>query len=178
LPSLDEEALFRQFRLDEPWDSPANIRLLDQMPRVYNSPYRSPKGDTTTTYYQVFTGRGTALGGANRPRIFFAPGQAVGPVAVFDPPVRLADLPDRANTFLVVEAADPVPWTKPADIEYRPTSSERDIRELIRRIEPSRFGFDAVMADGSVRRFPNPKSIPPEELDSLITGERSRKSAP
>ena len=32
LPFLEENELYEQFKLDEPWDSPHNIKLLDQMP--------------------------------------------------------------------------------------------------------------------------------------------------
>ena len=32
LPYLNQEQLYRQFNLNEPWDSPTNIRLLSQMP--------------------------------------------------------------------------------------------------------------------------------------------------
>ena len=35
LPFLGEKGLYEQFHLDEPWDSPHNKLLLDQMPNVY-----------------------------------------------------------------------------------------------------------------------------------------------
>ena len=38
LPYLGQDALYKQFKLDEPWDSANNIRLLSQMPAVYASP--------------------------------------------------------------------------------------------------------------------------------------------
>ena len=38
LPYLGEQNLYSQFKLNEPWDSPNNRRLLDQMPRVYATP--------------------------------------------------------------------------------------------------------------------------------------------
>jgi Protein of unknown function (DUF1559) len=40
LPYLgaNEQNLYKQFHLDEPWDSPANKRLLIRMPNVYRSP--------------------------------------------------------------------------------------------------------------------------------------------
>ena len=38
LPYLGQDALYKQFKLDEPWDSANNIRLLNQMPAVYASP--------------------------------------------------------------------------------------------------------------------------------------------
>ncbi|HMP78968.1 MAG TPA: DUF1559 domain-containing protein, partial [Pirellulaceae bacterium] len=38
LPFLDNNRLYEQFRLDEPWDSEHNIRLVEQMPDIYRSP--------------------------------------------------------------------------------------------------------------------------------------------
>src|SRR5258708_4361628 len=38
LPQLGEEALFREFELDEPWDSPHNIKLLQRMPSAFAPP--------------------------------------------------------------------------------------------------------------------------------------------
>jgi len=38
LPFIAQGELYRQFKLDEPWDSPHNIKLLDQMPATYDSP--------------------------------------------------------------------------------------------------------------------------------------------
>ncbi|MBM4090163.1 MAG: DUF1559 domain-containing protein, partial [Planctomycetes bacterium] len=38
LPFVEEVALYEQFKLDEPWDSPHNSQLIDKMPRVYQNP--------------------------------------------------------------------------------------------------------------------------------------------
>src|SRR5438874_420269 len=38
LPYLQRGDLYNQFHLDEPWDSPHNIVLLDRMPDVYRCP--------------------------------------------------------------------------------------------------------------------------------------------
>jgi len=38
LPFIEEEALYKRFKLDEPWDSPHNIALLKEMPQTYALP--------------------------------------------------------------------------------------------------------------------------------------------
>ena len=38
LPQLGEKALFDQFKLDEPWDSPHNSKLVERMPAVFAAP--------------------------------------------------------------------------------------------------------------------------------------------
>ena len=37
LPFIEQDALYRKFRLDEPWDSPTNKELIKEMPKVYES---------------------------------------------------------------------------------------------------------------------------------------------
>ena len=39
LPYLEQKALYDRFHHDEPWDSPHNITLLEQMPQVYRVPW-------------------------------------------------------------------------------------------------------------------------------------------
>src|SRR5262249_51006628 len=56
LPFIDPNlvGLQKQFKLDEPWDSPHNIALLDKMPKMLETEgSKAPKG---YTHYQVFTG--------------------------------------------------------------------------------------------------------------------------
>jgi prepilin-type processing-associated H-X9-DG protein len=103
LPFLGEEALYRQFNLDEPWDSSWNIGLLKRMPAVYHTTLQpGESAPPHTTFYQVFVGPGTA----------------------FEPGVKVdisRDIPDGVkNTILVVEAGNSVPWTKPEDLVYDP----------------------------------------------------------
>lgn len=60
LPFLEQEALYKQFRLEQPWDSEHNLKLLAKMPPVYRVGFE-PK-ESTHTYYQVFAGPGTPFG--------------------------------------------------------------------------------------------------------------------
>ncbi len=99
LPFIEQNPLYNQFKLDEPWDSPNNKKLLAKMPRIYASPGRQPRGPYAT-FYQVFTG----------PKSLF-------PTA--DAKVTYRNIPDGlSNTWMIVEAGEAVPWTKPEDIAY------------------------------------------------------------
>ncbi len=40
LPYIDQDQLYKQFHLDEPWDSEHNKKLIDKMPQIYASPLR------------------------------------------------------------------------------------------------------------------------------------------
>jgi hypothetical protein len=176
LPQLDEEALFNEFHLGEPWDSPHNLGLLEHMPRVYRSPYHLAPVEPTKTHYRVFVGRRTPLGrGAPSPgapfrQLLFGFGQAGGaPVGVFDPGYKLFDLAklvDARETVLVVEAREPVPWTKPEELEIEAF----DLRDPHRALGISRLGFYAAMADGSTRLFERSEKRPANAWEALFTG--------
>jgi len=99
LPYIEQNDLFQQFKMDEPWDSPHNIKLLDQMPSTYLPVDGIPAHEPFTTFYQVFVGKGTPFEGRDG--------------------LTFKDLGARvSNTFMIVEAANAVPWTKPEDIPY------------------------------------------------------------
>jgi Protein of unknown function (DUF1559) len=124
LPYIEQEPLYQQFKLDEPWDSEHNKKLIAKMPRMY-APVRG-KVEPGMTFYQAFGGsRGWLKPGARLPSSF----------------------PDgTSNTFLVAEAAKPVVWTKPADLIF----NGKDVPELGGLFDGR---FHAAMADGSVNRF-------------------------
>jgi hypothetical protein len=64
LPYLNEQALYDEFHLDEPWDSPHNLALLPRLPQAYVPPSClpvKPRIGPHSTFYQVFTGKGTAF---------------------------------------------------------------------------------------------------------------------
>lgn len=143
LPHVGEQALFDRFKLDEPWDSADNLKLLPLMPPVYATPRAAaPPGKT---HYQVFVSPDNVA-----PRSMF--GRTVG---------RRLLVPDgTSNTIMVAEAADPVDWTKPDDLAYTPNGP------LPRLGLPGAGGFAALMGDGSVRFIP--AATPPATLHALI----------
>src|SRR4051794_32667612 len=69
LPFIEQDDLYKQFRLDEPWDSPHNRRLLPKMPKLYAPFDGSRTTQPHTTFYQVFVGKGTAFEGTKGLRL-------------------------------------------------------------------------------------------------------------
>jgi Protein of unknown function (DUF1559) len=124
LPFLDHQTLYDDFRLDEPWNSPHNEALLNLMPVVYAPvvPRDEPLG---STYYQVFVGAGSLFEGE------------LGP--------KTADIKNGIqNAISIVEAACPVPWTKPEDIVF-------DRRKPVPKLgNQFRDGFHVEFVDGAV----------------------------
>ncbi len=139
LPYLGYQKLFDQYRMDEPWDSPNNRKVLEQMPPVYRHPL-DPPGTTTTAFYAL-TGPGTVFEGTRG--------------------ISVKEIPDgTAKTILVVEARRDTPWTKPEDIPFDPKGP------LPRLGGYFAAGFHAAFADGSVRLFSN--AVAPNTLRLLI----------
>jgi hypothetical protein len=70
-----------------------------------------------------------------------------------------------SNTLMVVEAAEAVPWTKPADVEF-----DGDAVPKLGDRFGGRYGdgFIGALADGSVWFFPA-KKLDPATLKALIT---------
>lgn len=104
LPYLEEQELHSQFHLDEPWDSPHNLPLLERMPSTYAPPPgKKSRMPAYHTVCHVFVGKGTP----------FEEGREVK--------YNKDCFPDgTSNTILIVEAGPPVPWTKPEEIPYDP----------------------------------------------------------
>jgi hypothetical protein len=164
LPYLGEDNLFRRFHLDEPWDSPNNKPLLALMPKVYLDPGDKGQQQLGMTHYQVFDGPGAAFDSSSRPLMPFtaagvnAPGLQMS-ASQLRYPVGFTD--GTPNTFLIVETPDPVPWTSPQNLPFGPGVP------LPKLARPSRGGFNAAYADGTVRQVPS--SISELTLRALIT---------
>ncbi len=59
LPYIGEEKLYARFRLDQPWDSESNLKLLAKMPDCFRVGFEAK--DSKHTYYQVINADTAAL---------------------------------------------------------------------------------------------------------------------
>ena len=129
LPFLDQAPLYKQFRMDEPWDSDHNKKLIPMIPQVYRSP--GTKSEATKTNYVGIRAKGSILEKQD------------------NRPIGVRDIIDgTSNTIMVVEADDKhaVVWTKPDDLNWDEDKPKEGLKS------PSiRDGFLAALADGSVR---------------------------
>ena len=139
LPYIEEYALYKQFKMDEPWDSEHNLKLAKNMPNVYLHPKANKPGDNKT-HYRLFYGKGAAF--------------------ELDKSVKIPTFTDgTSNTIMVVEAEEPVVWTNPNDFGYDPTKALPKMLSIDGK-------FSAAYCDGSVRTFKMP--IDQEILKLLI----------
>lgn len=125
LPFLEQEALYDQFKLDEPWDSEHNKPLIEQMPDLFRGTGVEHAGHTSI---HVFVGEQTPFNDDTKG-------------------TSIRDFTDgTSNTILTVEAGPDtaVPWTKPGGIEF----TGEDILQSLGRIDKQ---FLVGFSDGSVR---------------------------
>jgi hypothetical protein len=143
LPFIEEAELYNQFHLDEPWDSPHNIKLLDKMPATFKHPNRIT--DPTHTVYQAPVNDETLLRK--------------------DEPTQFRTITDGlSNTIMLVETSEAVavPWTAPEDLDV---DFDSPLAGLISDASPQIF--QAMMGDGSVRVIAT--AIDENVLKSLFT---------
>lgn len=103
LPYIGEEALFKRFKLDEPWDSVNNLPLLALMPETFFDPSSQLVAVGGKTHYLAVTGPDCAFTGQERGRTFR----------------QIRD--GTANTLVFVQVDDnhAVEWTKPVDYDMK-----------------------------------------------------------
>lgn len=143
LPYLGQNELYKEYKFDEPWDGPNNIKLVARMPAVFACPDDEQALKSHFTSYFVPVGPGTLF-----------PDRKEG--------MRIADITDEtSNTIAVVEAKRPIPWTKPEDIKIVDGLPEKPIGQL----HPE--GFEIGLADGSIRFLRG--TIDPITLKLLFT---------
>ncbi len=140
LPNLEQAPLYRQFHLNEPWDSDHNRQLISRMPKTFAYPGDQEAAAQGLTYYRAIVGPDTAFA----PRTRYPAGISDG----------------TSQTIMIVEAEDPVPWTKPDELVYDPNGP------LPRFSKRRPRGFQAVLWDGSV-----------QNVDSERISERTLRAA-
>jgi prepilin-type processing-associated H-X9-DG protein len=142
LPYLEENELYQEFHLDEPWDSEHNKALIEKMPLAYKHPEFDRPG---MTLYQAVVGKGCVFDGNEG--------------------MRLASISDgTSKTIMVVEAAPSkaVPWTKPDDWELDENNPVKNLGGLM----PGGI-FNVLFVDCHVEGLTD--TIDPRVFKSMLT---------
>jgi len=132
LPYLEENALYKQFHLNEPWDSPHNKKLIAQMPSVFLDPSSKLNLEGGRTHYLAAEGKRFAFDGTQQGR-------------------QLRSFLDgTSNTISLLQVNDEatVAWTKPQDWKM---NSNNKLQGLVPTLHPG--VFQAGFSDGSVQNI-------------------------
>lgn len=129
LPFLEQQALYQQIDLSEPWDSPKNKPFNNVLIQMYRCP--SNPSSTDCSYVAVI-GKNTLFQGST--------------------PIKMADIVDgTSNTIMIVEMqSNPRNWMEPVDLD----ASKMTLNINGGSNEPGSLhpgGMNVSMADGSVR---------------------------
>jgi hypothetical protein len=129
LPHLGLNNLYKEFHLDEPWDSPHNIKLSSVPVAVYLSPIMknnmTPDKKSFLTTYVVPVGPGTVFEGKEG--------------------MTIKEIKDgTSKTIMAIEVDDDhaVIWTKPDDLPYDPKEPAKGLSK--------RYAFYALFCDGHI----------------------------
>ncbi|MGA2799540.1 MAG: DUF1559 domain-containing protein [Thermoguttaceae bacterium] len=98
LPMMEYGSIYGSLKIDEPWNSPHNAKVLSQVLLEYQCPSAHREKNDCFTNYIAIIGAGTAWRE--------------------DGPVKLSDLPDRgSHTIMAVEVVNSgVHWAEPRDL--------------------------------------------------------------
>lgn len=153
------DRLYKMFRLDEPWDSPHNIALLEHMPTIYLCPSEGRSAREGLTNYRVVAGPSTifeGLEGVESSKV------DEGFITRDGQPSAFGTASDGlGDTLMLFESSQAIPWTKPDDLTFGPNLPAPPLGSK----HPGEFLI--VLADGSVRGIK--AATPPERIRALIT---------
>jgi hypothetical protein len=140
LPFLGQGDLYHRFHFQEPWDSPHNKALLNEMPEVF----RLGAADANQTPVHVFSG----------PAMLFGNGRPTTSSHVKD------GLPGTVMA-VVLGPEHRRPWTEPAGVPFE----QGAVPSLLSGIGAG--NVECLMADGSLLSLP--KNAADEHLEALLT---------
>ena len=143
LPYIEQDNVYKLFKLDEPWDSENNKLAASVAIKTYLSPQAPVANPAGLTHYQGFVGPGTMFEAGKK--------------------LTFADVTDgTSNTIMVVETADAVQWAKPGGIAFDP---KKPLPKLVGAGQPNLL--QVALGDGSVRAV-NLKAISEQNLKYAI----------
>jgi prepilin-type processing-associated H-X9-DG protein len=148
LPYLGQQALYDQYHLDEPWNSPNNRPVSDLAIGLFQCPAQ-PDAREPVTYYVMVVGQDTISSGRESRKI--------------------TDITDGlADTIMLVEVADStIRWAEPEDLHFDRLNFTINGSKRQAISSYHRGGVNAAFCDGSVRFLSD--SINPQLVKAMLT---------
>ena len=148
LPFVEQQALYQMYDFDQPWDSPANLRLAQTVIPAYQCP-SDPTAVGPETSYVMIVGPGTLFEGTE--------------------PTSMREITDgTSNTIMLVEVTGAgINWSEPRDLNLGQIALQinRPGGQGMGSRHPG--GMNVAFCDGSVRFIS--ETIDPQTLERLIT---------
>ena len=166
LPTIGLEVLYRKFKLDEPWDSPTNKPLLDEMPSIFAA--SEPSVEKNKTILRYFDSEGTPFA---------------------DREIKAEKLQTPQSTLLLVSVVPEkaVEWTKPDPLEFDVPQIEETVGNVlfgvsfvgqpviipIVPLSDPQSGFQREVITAIVKGQPLPQSppMPPSPMPTPVKEE-------
>jgi hypothetical protein len=160
LPFIEENRLYQQIKLDEPWDGPNNRRFHALRPSIYACPSRRDDAGKGYTSYVVVVGPRTLFPGDGHSR-------------------KRADIrDDSASTIIAVESTtSTINWMEPRELEWDRMSfrlNDASQPSISSDNHSGPYGGPHVMAAGS-KAYPDNQvvatlvdSMSPDTIRSLL----------
>lgn len=151
LPFIEEQALYSEIRLDEPWDSEHNSQFHDRVISVFQCPSSADAEPGANCCYAVIGGEA------------FIPAKAAGSKKGRS----MSEITDGlSNTLAIVEVKTPFCWMDPTqDLKLSDLEEVGEPEGRIGSAHPG--GFNACLLDGSVRYVS--ETADPKTLKALGT---------
>jgi prepilin-type processing-associated H-X9-DG protein len=150
MPFIEGETVGKEYRFDEPWNSPHNRKITDEAmaTKMFQCPSQPQTGKPTTNYMMI-----------------------VGPHTISDGPHgrKIAEITDALdNTIMLVEVADSdVYWAEPKDLDFDRIDFKINglKRPGLSSYHPK--GVNVAFCDGGLGTLPN--STLPEQIRAMAT---------
>ncbi|HYW81109.1 MAG TPA: DUF1559 domain-containing protein [Thermoguttaceae bacterium] len=151
LPYLEQNALYRQFDLTQPWDSPSNMMLTNTVLSIYNCPSSLQQNGLQTNYVMI-VGSETLSEGTNTTDM-----------------ARISD--GSSRTIMIVEvAASGIHWAEPRDLTADEITFAINDGTSPGIGSNHQGGANVALCDGSVHFLSNGTSPSQVEAMSTIDG--------
>lgn len=148
LPYMEQNNIYEQYSMEEPWNGPNNIKLADLIGNVYRCPTHPVDDNDAATSYCLVTGEGTAFLGDHK--------------STFE------DFKDGVSrTAILVEVnRNDIHWMEPKDLSVE--QAIQMFAQTAKNQTPSNHPgiINVVKADASLETLN--VATPPEELNKLF----------
>jgi prepilin-type processing-associated H-X9-DG protein len=157
LPFMEYRSLYNQFKMDEPWNSPHNLALSDQIPPQYRCPNNTSPSKSASSYAMLVGPHAISTGQAGRTK---------------------AEITDGlANTIMIVETAGSnINWLEPRDLDVEIMSFDLAENASTELNSDHPEMVNVLFCDGHVQSLS--KESDPDTVKAMTTVDGAEQTMP